>query len=126
MAFENRISNMKCRACPNGKIMNMLKHSYIVLILAEDGILVLENRVFIFLVIKIYGYDKYYSIDHLSFCFMFLKKKPLFCESELCCLINHIYLCYFGYNKIETWTQANPHCSKVNYDVMMELYYFWL
>lgn len=33
MAFENRINNMKERTSPNGKIMNMLKFSYIVPIL---------------------------------------------------------------------------------------------
>lgn len=44
MAFENRINNMKERTSPNGKIMNMLKLSYIVVILPEDGILALEPR----------------------------------------------------------------------------------
>lgn len=41
MALENRINNMKERTSPNGKIMNMLKLLYMILILAEDGILAL-------------------------------------------------------------------------------------
>lgn len=35
LAFPNRINNMKERTSPNGKIMNMLKLSYVVLILAS-------------------------------------------------------------------------------------------
>lgn len=50
MAFDNRINYMKERTSPNEKLVNMLKLSYIVLILVYDTILPLERRVLFFLI----------------------------------------------------------------------------